>query len=311
MIEGKKCVPAVGSRQKVALRILNGEKIFKSVICLTAWIVLAVVVGIFLTLVVRSYPSMKEFGLSYYLGTQWDVVRLKFCMVPFLAGTLITSLLALAISLPFSLAIAIFLGEYYPKGWLAGFLRTMIDLLAGVPSVIFGFWGIFVFVPMMQQVQMKFGVIPYGVGVLTASIILAVMIIPYTASLACEVIQLVPGDLKEAAYSLGATRYEVIRTVIVPYTWSGIIAGIMLSLGRALGETMAVTMVIGNANVLPKNLFGPANTMASIIANEFNEAVGDLHVSSLIQLALVLFVFTAIISYAGKIVIRKLTVGEQ
>ena len=180
-----------------------------------------------------------------------------FGALPFLVGTLLTSFIALIISIPFSLSIAIFLGEYATKGTVSSLLKSAVELLAGIPSIVYGFWGIFVLVPLIRNVELKLGVAPYGVGILTASVVLAIMIIPYSASIAAEVIQLVPADLKEAAYSLGATRFEVVRRIIVTYARSGIFAGILLALGRALGETMAVTMVIGNSHFLPTSHFQP------------------------------------------------------
>jgi phosphate transport system permease protein len=184
----------------------------------------------------------------------------------------------------------------------------MIELLAGVPSVIYGFCGLFLLAPLIRNLEIKLGVPPYGVGILTASLVLSIMIIPYSASIGREVIGLVPSDLKEAALSLGATRFEVIRKVILPYAGSGIVAGILLSLGRALGETMAVTMVIGNSNFIPKSIFSPANTLASVIANEFTEATGSLYLASLIKLGLVLFIVTTIINLIGKLIIRRMGV---
>ena len=186
-------------------------------------------------------------------------------------------------------------------------VKTVIELLAGIPSVIYGFWGLFFLVPAVRWIEVRLGVAPYGVGILTSSLILAVMIVPYAASLGREVVALVPGDLKEAALSLGATRFEVIRKVILPYARSGIFAGVMLSLGRALGETMAVTMVIGNSNFLPTSIFAPSNTMASVIANEFTEATGALYLSTLVQIGLLLFVVTTVINVIGKIIISKLS----
>jgi phosphate transport system permease protein len=201
------------------------------------------------------------------------------------------------------------LGEYYKEGVLPEMLKSAIDLLAGVPSIVYGFWGLFVLVPLVRVLEIKLGIIPYGVGVFTASLILAVMIIPYSASISREVIGLVPRDLKEAALSMGATRYEVIRYIIFPYAFSGIMAGTLLSLGRALGETMAVTMVIGNSHTLPTSIFSISNTMASIIANEFAEASDKLYLSSLIEIALILFVVTAIINLIGKLIIKKFSIS--
>jgi len=182
------------------------------------------------------------------------------------------------------------------------------ELLAGIPSVIYGFWGLFVFVPIVRKLEMKIGIPPYGVGIFTASVILAVMVVPYASSIGREVISLVPSDVKEAAYSLGATRQEVIMKVILPYARSGIMAGILLALGRALGETMAVTMVIGNSNFLPRSMFSPGNTMASVIANEFTEATGRLYLSSLIEIGLLLFLVTVVINITGRYIIKKVRV---
>jgi phosphate transport system permease protein len=219
-----------------------------------------------------------------------------------------TSFLALLISLPFSLAISIFIGEYFREGLLSSILRQVTELLAGIPSIIYGFWALFILVPIVRSLQIKLGVFPYGVGIFTASLILSVMIIPYAASIGREVISLVPSDIKEAAYALGATRQEVVTRVILPYARSGIAAGILLALGRALGETMAVTMVIGNSNRLPHSIFSPANTMASVIANEFTEATGRLYLASLIEVGLLLFLVTLTISIIGRYILRKISV---
>jgi phosphate transport system permease protein len=182
-----------------------------------------------------------------------------------------------------------------------------VELIAAVPSVIYGFWGLIVLVPIVQKIEMKTGILPYGTGIFTASLILAIMIIPFAASLGKEMIRLVPASLKEGAYSLGATRYEVILNVIWPYSKPGLFAGVLLSLGRALGETMAVTMVIGNTSMVPKNIFSPGNTMASVIANEFTEADHTLYLSALIELGLVLFLVTIVINLAGKRIIKRFT----
>jgi phosphate transport system permease protein len=227
---------------------------------------------------------------------------------PFLVGTLVTSFLALIISIPFSLAVAIFLGEYYPKGWLPNFLKNAVELIAAVPSVIYGFWAVAVLVPIVRSLETHLGAQqPIGNGILASSLILAVMVIPYAASLGRSMIQLTPSSLKEAAYGLGATRWEVIRSVILPYTKSGLFAGILLSLGRALGETMAVTMVIGNTSKMPTSIFDLGNTMASVIANEFVEADKPVYVSALMELGLVLFLVTVVINMIGKKIIDRFT----
>ncbi len=265
------------------------------------------VLGVFLTLVIQSIPSLKSLGIKYLWDKTWDPVNNVYGALPFLIGTLLTSFIALIISVPFSFSIAIFLGEYKPQGWLSNFLKSTVELIAAVPSVIYGFWGLIVFVPIVRDFETKFDILPYGIGIFTSSIILAIMIIPYAASMGREMIKMVPSSLKEGAYSLGATRYEVIKMIVIPYTKSGLFAGVLLSLGRALGETMAVTMVIGNTSLMPTSIFAPGNTMASVIANEFTEADHTLYLSALIELALVLFVVTVIINMIGKRIIKSYT----
>ena len=282
---------------------MKQEKLFKVILGGAVGVVVVIVAAIFLTLLLGSLPSLREFGLGFVTSTVWNPVIGEFGGLPFLAGTLLTSFLSLGFSLPFSIAIAILLGEFFREGWFSEIVRSAIELLAGIPSVIYGFWGLFFLVPLVRYLELALGVPPYGVGVLTASIILAIMIIPYSASIAIEVIALVPRDLKEAALSLGATRYEVVRSVIIPYARSGIVGGILLALGRALGETMAVTMVIGNVNALPDSIFSPANTMASVIANEFTEATEEIYLSSLIEIGLLLFLVTAVVNAIGKYVV--------
>lgn len=284
---------------------IRTEKAFKATLIIIAIIMVIIALGVFFTLVVQSIPSLKALGIKYLWGTTWDPVSDVYGALPFLLGTLITSFLALLISIPFSYAIAIYLGEYNTSGWLSGFLKNIVELVAAVPSVIYGFWALVVLVPMVRKLETSIGVAPYGVGILSASLILAVMIIPYAASLGRELIRMVPSNLKEAAFSLGATRYEVLRSVSLPYTKSGLFAGMLLSLGRALGETMAVTMVIGNTSALPDSIFSPGNTMASVIANEFTEADRTVYLSSLIELGLVLFIVTVLINIAGKMIIKR------
>lgn len=284
------------------------ESVFRAALFGAALCMVLLLLGIFLTLLINSLPSIKEFGLRFFYGKTWDPVSGEFGALPFLAGTLITSFLSLAISLPFSLSLSIFLGEYSTKGAVPAILQTAIELLAGIPSVIYGFWGLFILVPIVRGIELKLGVAPLGIGIFTSALVLSIMIIPYAASLGREVIRLVPDELKEAAYSLGATRFEVIKKVILPYVISGITAGNLLALGRAIGETMAVTMVIGNANVIPKSIFAPANTMASVIANEFTEATDHIYLSSLVEIGLLLFVVTMVINIAGKQIIKKMSV---
>jgi phosphate transport system permease protein len=285
------------------------EKAFKKTLTLSAIIVVIILIAIFFTLLINSLPSLKALGIGFFLDKTWDPVADEYGALPFLVGTLLTSFLALLISTPFSIAVAIFLGEYYKKGIVAEIFKNVIDLLAGIPSVIYGFWGLFVLVPIVRAIEMKLNIPPYGVGIFTSSIILAIMILPFSVSLSRQVISMVPKHLKEAAYSLGATRFEVITKIIIPYTKSGLFAGLLLALGRALGETMAVTMLIGNTHAIPTGIFSPGNTMASVIANEFSEATGQLYTSALIEMGLFLFVVATVINIFGKQVIKRFTLS--
>ena len=297
------------ARSKLTLQYKWGisEASFRRILYLAGLSLLILLVAIFLSLVIASFPALRQFGLSFLIGKTWDPVRGEFGALVFLVGTLMSSFMALIISMVFSLPVSIFVGEYFRHGKASTFLKSVIELLAGIPSVIYGFWGLFLLVPLVRALEEKLGIAPQGVGIFTSSLVLAVMILPYASSIGTEVISLVPSDLKEAAFSLGATRFEVIRKVILPYASSGIFAGILLALGRALGETMAVTMVIGNSNFLPKSIFSPGNTMASVIANEFTEATGNLYLASLIELALVLFIVTMLINILGKLIIHRMS----
>lgn len=297
-----------GVKKAVSPFINLYEGIFRFLLNFSAWIALALLIGIFITLFIHSLPAIKHMGIEFFYSREWNPVNNSFGSIPVLIGTLLTSFLALLISMPFSLAIAIFLGEYFTKGMLSNIMKNLMELLAAIPSVIYGFWALMVIVPIVSDFQQSIGATPYGMSIISASIILAIMIIPYSASIAREVINMTPGDLKEAAYSLGATRFEVIKNTILPYARSGIVAGVLLSLGRALGETMAVTMVIGNANNIPESIFEPGNTMASLIANEFTEATGDIYLSALVEIGLLLFVVTTLINIVGKMVINKMQV---
>jgi phosphate transport system permease protein len=289
---------------------LTKEGTFRGVLIFSALIVGLIVFIFFISLLWGSLPVFKKIGAKFFFHSNWDPVTNDYGALPFFIGTLITSFLALIISLPLSFSIAVLLGEFHRAGKISSFFKSMVDLIAAVPSVIYGFWGLMILVPVVQNIEMKIGVAPYGVGIMTASIILSVMIIPNTASLAREVVELVPADIKEAAYALGATHYEVIKKVVVPYAISGIFAGVLLSLGRAIGETMAVTMVIGNANVIPRSIFAPANTMASVIANEFAEASGNIHYAALIGVGITLFILTTSINMIGRYIIKKLSFEE-
>ncbi len=282
---------------------MRGEKLVKSVILLASIIVLLVAAGMVLSLMTGSIPAFKQFGIRFIFSSDWIPTRGResYGALPFIAGTLLTSLIALLLCFPLSFSVSVFLGEYFKDTKLAAILSSMVDLLAGIPSIVYGLWGFYV----LRPVIVKLGLSSQGFGIFTSALILAVMIIPYASSLSNEVISMVPVTLKEAAYSLGATRREVIFTVVIPSASSGIIASYILALGRALGETMAVTMLIGNANIIPKGLFSMGNTMASVIANQFGEAEG-LKLSSLIAIGLLLFLITGIVNYIGKAVMKRL-----
>jgi phosphate transport system permease protein len=288
------------------MRIERGSgSAFRALLVLVGLAVSVLLAGIFLSLLLFSRPALLKNGLRFLTGTEWNPVTQTFQALAFVAGTLLTSFLALAIATALSLALAILLGHYLHTGTLAAVMRTAVELLAGIPSVVYGFIGLFFLVPAVRVLQLAAGLPPYGVGILTASILLAFMILPYSASIGREMISLVPEDLKEAALSLGATTSEVVRKVSLPYARSGILGGVLLALGRALGETMAVTMVIGNSPSLTLNLLSPGNTMASLIANEFSEATGEVYLASLIEIGLLLFLVSTAINILGKLVIQR------
>jgi phosphate transport system permease protein len=283
---------------------MNSDKITKIVLLSVSLIIIFIAGGMVFSLVDGAIPAFKHFGLKFIVSNNWDPTegRENYGALPFIAGTLLTSVLALLIALPLSFSTSLFLGEYFRKTRMAKILGTMVDLLAGIPSIVYGLWGFYT----LRPILISMGIGNQGFGVFTASLILAIMIIPYATSLSNEIISMVPADLKEAAYSLGATRLEVITTVTVPAARSGIIAGYILAFGRAIGETMAVTMLIGNANLIPTSIFDTGNSMASIIANQFGEADG-LKLSSLIAIGLILLVMTGMINAIGKYIIRKMS----
>ncbi|MCS7179790.1 MAG: phosphate ABC transporter permease subunit PstC, partial [bacterium] len=229
------------------------EKIYKKVLGIGGALIVGLLFSIFITLLINSLPTIKKLGFKFLYGKTWDPVFGNFGALPFIIGTILTSVIALVISIPFSLSVSLFVGEYYRDTLMSKILETFIEILAVIPSVIFGLWGLFYLAPIVRTLQLKLSLPPTGVSIFTASLILSIMIIPYAISVSKEVIKLVPIDLKEAAFSFGATHYEVIKKIILPYAKSGVFAGILLSFGRAIGETMAVTMVIGNSNYIPKN----------------------------------------------------------
>jgi len=281
---------------------MYGDKVTKALLFVSSLIILLLSAGIVLSLVGGAIPAFKEYGPGFITSTVWNPTSgsEEYGAMPFIAGTVITSILALIMCVPMAFSTSLFIAEYYKGTRTAGILRSLVDLLAGIPSIVYGFWGFYALRPLLIST----GLTDQGFGVFTASLVLAIMIVPYATSLSIEIISMVPAELKEAAYSLGATRREVIFNVVIPSARSGIVASFILALGRALGETMAVTMLIGNANVIPKGLFAPGNTMASVIANQFGEADG-LKMSALIAIGLLLFAITALVNAAGKFIIKR------
>ena len=281
------------------------DRIFKGFLWSCGALGAALVFLMLISLVKGSLVSIRALGLGFLTGTRWDPVTDTFGVAPFVVGTFITSVLALIVAFPFALSVALFVGFYVRSEWLKELLGYASDLLAGIPSVIYGFWGLFFLVPLVRDLEMKLSVTPYGVGILTVSLVLAVMIIPYMSSMIAEAVRMVPVNIIEAGYSLGATDFDVVFKVIFPYIKSSIFASVLLAFGRAVGETMAVTMVIGNSNELPRSIFSPANTLASLIANEFTEAVGDVHLSALVEAGLLLFVISFAINWLGQKVVER------
>ncbi|MBR7632160.1 phosphate ABC transporter permease subunit PstC [Janthinobacterium lividum] len=297
---------------------------FHKVTMLFALSVLIVLVGIIISLIMESIPAFKTFGLHFIVSAEWDPVNDQYGALIPIIGTLVTSVIALLIAFPVSFGIALFLTEICPA-WLRRPLGTAVELLAGVPSIIYGIWGLFVFAPLFADhvqpiLKATLGNVPVigqlfsgpmmGIGLLTAGLVLAIMIIPFIASVMRDVFEIVPAVLKESAYGLGCTRWEVVRKIVLPYTKTGVVGGVMLGLGRALGETMAVTFVIGNANKLSWSLFAAGNSITSLLANEFGEAQSELHVASLFSLALILFVITFIVLSAAKLMLAGMSRKE-
>ncbi len=289
-----------------------------------ALMVLLVLMGIIVSLVINAWPAMQEFGLAFVTTVEWDPVNDKYGGLIAIVGTLATSLIALLIAFPISFGIALFLTEICPP-WLKRPLGTSIELLAGVPSIIYGMWGLFIFAPLFSEYVQpalagSLGKLPVvgvlfsgpmiGIGILSAGIILAIMIIPFISSVMRDVFEVVPPVLKESAYGLGCTKWEVVRKIVLPYTKIGVVGGVMLGLGRALGETMAITFVIGNAHKLSWSLFSAGNSIASTLANEFAEAETVLHTSSLFLLGLILFVITFVVLSAAKLMLLGLSKKE-
>jgi phosphate transport system permease protein len=289
-----------------------------------AFLVFSILAAILVSLAIGSALSIEKYGFSFIWSSDWDPVQERFGALVPVFGTLVTSFIAMLIGVPVSFGIALFLTELSPA-WLKRPLGTAIELLAAIPSIIYGMWGLFIFTPVFQShvqplliknlgdiplIGALFQGPPMGIGMMTAGLILSIMVIPFITAVMRDVFELVPPMLKESAYGLGASTWEVVWKVVLPYTKIGVVGGIMLGLGRALGETMAVTFVIGNAHQLSTSLMAPGNSIASALANEFTEAVGDLYFSALIELGLILFLITTIVLALSKFLLMRLARQE-
>jgi phosphate transport system permease protein len=313
--------PGVGTAGRLSLpprvisgtRVPRGDRVFALVVKTAVWFVVALAVGLVATLAWESWAAVRTFGTRFLLTSTWDPVADEFGAVPFVYGTLVSSALAVLIAVPLSLGAAIYLAELAPF-WIRPPIAFLIEMLAAVPSVVYGLWGIFVLVPWLRDWVQPFlgrwlGFLPlfqgpaYGVGMLAAGLILAIMIVPYVTSVSREVLLAVPNSQREAALGLGATRWETTRVAVLRYGRSGLIGAILLGLGRALGETMAVTMVIGNRPEVAASLFAPGYTMASVIANEFTEATSDLYVSALVEIGLLLLLVTIVVNAMARLLV--------
>jgi phosphate transport system permease protein len=305
---------------RVSRRYAFGDSLFRGLTGFFAAVVLVVLCGVIVALVEGALPALRAFGLGFVGTETWNPVKQEFGAAAPIYGTLVTSAIAMLVGVPVALGIAIFITELCPT-WLRRPIGTMIELLAAIPSIIYGIWGLFVFAPFLQErvqpflidtlgevpgVGELFAGPPLGIGVLTAGLILGIMVLPFISSVMRDVFETVPPVLRESAYGLGATTWEVMRGVVLPYTRVGVVGGIMLGLGRALGETMAVTFVIGNAHRLHASILQPGTTISASLANEFTEATGDLYISSLVALGFILFVITFIVLAAAKLMLLKL-----
>lgn len=295
------------------------DAVFELLVAALGLGVLGLAVAIGLNLAGEAGPALGQFGPAFFARSIWDPVREEFGALPFIYGTLATSFLALLIGSPVALATAIFLAELAP-GWLKGPISYLVELLAAIPSVVYGLWGLFVLAPVLRTTVQPalgnwLGFLPlfqgpfYGVGIFTGGVILAIMVIPSIAAVSRDVIRAVPNDQREAMLALGATRWETIRYAVLPAARSGIIGAVLLGLGRALGETMAVTMVIGNRPEIPASLFAPGYTMAAVIANEFAEATSDLHLSALFGVGFGLFLLTLLVNILARLLVWRVAWG--
>ena len=311
---------SVFDRAKALERFNFGDQLFHGLTLAAALAVLILLGGVIVSLVIGSLPAMQEFGFGFLVTEVWNPVTDKYGASAAIIGTIVTSVIAMAIAIPIGLGIAIFLSELCPQR-LRQPIGIAIELLAGIPSIIYGIWGLFILAPILTEyvepgiiaffgpipgLNVLFAGPPYGIGVFTAGFILAIMVLPFISSISRDVFATVPPVLKESAYGLGFTTREVVGNVVIPYTRVGIIGGVMLALGRALGETMAVTFVIGNAHRVSASILAPGTTISATIANEFTEAVGSLYTSSLIELGLILFVITFFVLAVARYMLMRI-----
>ena len=309
-------------RGKATKRFASGDNFFRRLTQGAAIVVLLTLGGVIVSLIKGSIPAFGAFGFGFFTTVVWNPVTEKFGAGAPIFGTIVTSVIAMAIAVPIGIGIAIFLTELCPP-ILRRPIGTAIELLAGIPSIIYGIWGLFVFAPFLQEhvqpglialfanvpvMSSLFAGPPYGIGMLTAALILAIMVLPFVSAISRDVFETVPPMLKESAYGIGCTTWEVVGNIVIPYTRVGVIGGAMLALGRALGETMAVTFVIGNAHKISASLIAPGTTISATIANEFTEAVGDLYTSSLIALGLILFMITFVVLAIAKLMLMRLDI---
>lgn len=312
--------PAASARARALSGVAQADRAFFHLTRGAAVVVLMLLGGVIVSLVHGALPAIKAFGVGFLASQAWNPVTDNFGALPAIYGTIVTSIIAMLIAVPVGVGVATFLTELCPHP-LRRPIGVAIELLAGIPSIIYGVWGLFVFAPFVQShvqpamisffkdtplLSSLFAGPPYGIGMLTAGVILAVMVLPSIASISRDVFETVPPVLKEAATGLGCTTFEMMRYVVLPYTRAGVIGGIMLGLGRALGETMAVTFVIGNAHKVSTSLFAPGTTISATIANEFTEAVGDVYTSALIELGLILFILTFIVLAAARFMLMRI-----
>ncbi|MBU6470066.1 MAG: phosphate ABC transporter permease subunit PstC [Gammaproteobacteria bacterium] len=297
---------------------------FRNITRVAALLVLALVIAILVVLLVQAWPAFHRFGWHFFSGREWDPAHATFSALTSIFGTLVTSAIAMVIAVPVSFGIALFITELAPA-WLRAPVSIAVELLAAIPSIIYGMWGLFVFAPLFGEyvqpwiiehigswpwVGALFQGPPMGIGIFTAGLILAIMVVPFISSVMRDVFSLVPTVLRESAYGVGCTTWEVVWRVVLPYTRAGVMGGIMLGLGRALGETMAVTFVIGNSHTLGTSLFNAGNTISSTLANEFTEAVGQTYTSSLVALGLILFLITFVVLALAKLLLLRMAARE-